>query len=129
MAEKLNVYELRDELWQVAEKEAKKRPNISKEELKRELTEHILDSDILKRILPEGTANAIEKVIGAVTEITIKTLEIYLREKGTGKKRGRPRKKKAKKAEKAVKKEKAAPKKKAKRVKKKAASKKKEAKK
>lgn len=122
MAEKLNVYELRDELWQVAEKEAKKRPNISKEELKRELTEHILDSDILKRILPEGTANAIEKVIGAVTEITIKTLEIYLREKGTGKKRGRPKKKKAEKAEKAGKK-------KAKKAKKKATRKKKKAKK
>jgi hypothetical protein len=81
MTEKLDVYELRDRLMKVAEKEAKKRPDISKEELKKKLSQHIVDSKIGERALQGDLKKHVELVIGAVTELAVKVLELYFREK------------------------------------------------
>lgn len=81
MAEKLDVYKLRDDLIKVAEKEAKKRPDISKEELKKELSDYITKSQIGERALIGDAEKIVERLIGAVTELVVKVLELYYREK------------------------------------------------
>jgi hypothetical protein len=81
MAKKLDVYALRDDLMKVAEKEAKKRPDISKEELKKELREYLTQSEIVEKALVGDAEKIVEKVVSAVTELAVKMLELYLREK------------------------------------------------
>lgn len=140
--EKMNFYDLRDELLDAAAQEAEKSPNITKEELKTKLYEHLLESELLQKLLPGDTAEVIKKIIGAVTDMAVRSAGIYLKLTGDAPKAGRKkaaaiktapkkrrrRKKAAKVVAKAVKK--AAPKKKAvKKVAKKAAKKKAPAKK
>lgn len=79
--DRVDVYELREDLLSVAEKEAKKKPDISKQELKKKLSEYVTGSRIAEAALSPGTRRIVEKIIGIVAELTIKTVEIYLREK------------------------------------------------
>lgn len=84
MAEKhkrLDVYEIRKALMDVAEKEAHKRPDISKEELKKRLTDHLRNSEIIEHALTPQMEKLVERIIGIAAEVAVKMVEIYLREK------------------------------------------------
>ena len=84
MAEKhkrIDVYEIRKALLEVAEKEAHKRPDISKEELKKKLKAHLTKSEIIEHALTPAMEKIVERIIGIVAEVAVKMVEIYLREK------------------------------------------------
>ena len=78
---KLDVYDLREDLMKLAEKEAKKKPDISKEELKKKLTDYVTKSKVAEAALTPGTKHIVEMIIGICAEFAVKTLELYLREK------------------------------------------------
>lgn len=106
-AKRLDVYELKDQLLKVAEKEARKKPDISKEELKKKLSDYITKTEIAGQHLTPGMVKIVEHVTGVVAEVGVKMVEIFLREKHEFEKD------KAAKAEKKAEKPAAAPKKKA----------------
>jgi hypothetical protein len=121
--DRLDVYELREDLLSVAENEAKKKPDISKQELKKKLSEYVTGSRLAEAALSPGTRRIVERIIGIVAELTIKTVEIYLREKKVSDKSAAKKDKAEAKKQPAAKKE-PAPKKKAVARKKSAAKKK-----
>ena len=79
--ERVDVYKLREDLMKLAENEAKKKPSISKEELKKKLSDYVTKSPVGEAALSPGMKNLVETVIGICAEFAIKSVEIYLREK------------------------------------------------
>lgn len=79
--ERVDVYKLREDLMRLAESEAKKKPRISKEELKKKLSDYVTKSPIGEAALPPAMKKIVETIIGVSAEFAIKTLEVYLREK------------------------------------------------
>jgi hypothetical protein len=78
-AKRIDLYALREELIKVAEKEAKRRPDISKQELKQKLGDYVTKSRLAGEIMPPGIKKAVENVIGICAEFAVKSLEVYLR--------------------------------------------------
>lgn len=101
MSETVNLSELQKELLKIAEKEARKAPNIRKNKLKKNIREQVFPSDTIRKILPASAARTIDRAIDAVTEmaITMARLRVEARSEVTGKP-GRPHKKERKKAKK-----------------------------
>jgi hypothetical protein len=78
---KLDIFELRKELMAVAEKEARRKPDISKQDLKKKLGEHVTKLKIVDSTLSPELKSVVEKLIGICAEVAVKTLEVYLRAK------------------------------------------------
>ncbi|MEW5947528.1 MAG: HTH domain-containing protein [bacterium] len=91
MAERLNVLELQEELWKIAEREARKQPSIAKRALKKKLREEILSSELLERFLPEKVLNTIEKSIDIAAEMAITFARLMIDSGEPPKRRGRRR--------------------------------------
>lgn len=86
---KLDLAGLQKELLQIAEKEAKKKPNIRKNQLKKKIREQVLPSEGVAKILPDGMTKTIDAAIDAVVEMAITMARLRM-EPPAG--RGRPKK-------------------------------------
>ena len=71
MANNMNLAELQKELLKIAEKEAKRKPDIRKNQLKKRIREQVLPSETAEKILPARIVKTIDAAIDAVVEMAV----------------------------------------------------------
>lgn len=101
MANNMNLAELQKELLKIAEKEAKRKPDIRKNQLKKTIREQVLPSETAEKILPARIVKTIDAAIDAVVEMAVTMARLGIdvpagkdspkkAKKGAKKKRGKP---------------------------------------
>lgn len=71
MSNTIDLAELQKDLLKIAEEEARKKPDIRKDQLKKRIREQILPSETIVKILPSQVISTIEAAIDAVVEMAV----------------------------------------------------------